>query len=219
MNDNELHLLRMYQVYSKYSEYWKNEELIEWKLSLLPESLEGKTVLDVGSFEGFFSLVCEQRGAKQVVAVDNDPNQNNFCYRKIIELIQSKAEPHWLNLLYLENLKCQFDIVLFLDVLSYQENPLTCLKVIRKSCQGELYFCDRVLTNQSLEPIMKLNDSISDTFVWTANEQCLQSMFNRAELFPVDVFQCKFDNRVAIKATVMNRPSNPHGIDYRILHG
>lgn len=219
MNDNELHLLRMYQVYSKYSDYWKNEELIDWKLSLLPDSLEGKTVLDVGAFEGFFSLVCEQRGAKRIVAVDNDPHQYNFCYRKIIALIQSNVEPQWLNLLYLENLKCQFDVVLLFDVLSYQENPLTCLKVIRKSCQGELYFCDRVLTNKSLDPIMKLGNSISDDFVWIANEQCLQSMLDRADFSPIDVFQCDFNDRTAIKATVLNRPSNPHGIDYRILHG
>ena len=37
----------------------------------LPRSLKGKTVLDVGAYDGFFSFHCEARGAKHVVASDN----------------------------------------------------------------------------------------------------------------------------------------------------
>ena len=41
-----------------------------WVSSLIPENLEGKTVLDVGTADGFYSFLCESRGAKKVVAVD-----------------------------------------------------------------------------------------------------------------------------------------------------
>src|SRR5262245_52289720 len=37
----------------------------------LPESLHGKTVLDIGAWDGYFSFECERRGAARVVAADH----------------------------------------------------------------------------------------------------------------------------------------------------
>ena len=37
----------------------------------LPRSLEGKTVLDVGAWDGYFSFEAERRGAKRVLATDS----------------------------------------------------------------------------------------------------------------------------------------------------
>ena len=36
----------------------------------LPSSLEGRSVLDIGAWDGFFSFEAERRGASRVVAVD-----------------------------------------------------------------------------------------------------------------------------------------------------
>jgi tRNA (mo5U34)-methyltransferase len=36
----------------------------------LPEDLTGKSVLDVGAWDGFFSFECERRGAARVLAID-----------------------------------------------------------------------------------------------------------------------------------------------------
>jgi 23S rRNA G2069 N7-methylase RlmK/C1962 C5-methylase RlmI len=41
----------------------------ELKALRLPD-LRGKTVLDIGAYDGFFSFEAERRGAKQVVAMD-----------------------------------------------------------------------------------------------------------------------------------------------------
>src|SRR6266568_391577 len=43
------------------------------KLSRLgfPDSLAGKTVLDIGAWNGFFSFEAERRGAKRVLATDS----------------------------------------------------------------------------------------------------------------------------------------------------
>src|SRR5687767_7041136 len=35
-----------------------------------PESFKGKTVLDIGAFDGFFSFEAERRGAERVLATD-----------------------------------------------------------------------------------------------------------------------------------------------------
>ena len=37
----------------------------------LPESLAGRSVLDVGAWDGFFSFEAERRGAKRVLATDS----------------------------------------------------------------------------------------------------------------------------------------------------
>ena len=36
----------------------------------IPQDLTGKTVLDIGAWDGFFSFECERRGAKRVLAID-----------------------------------------------------------------------------------------------------------------------------------------------------
>ncbi len=41
---------------------------LEWLQ--LPDSFEGKSVLDVGAYDGFFSFEAERRGARRVVASD-----------------------------------------------------------------------------------------------------------------------------------------------------
>ena len=43
----------------------------EFILSAVPENLEGKSVLDLASFDGFYSFEALKRGAKFVVSLDN----------------------------------------------------------------------------------------------------------------------------------------------------
>jgi tRNA (mo5U34)-methyltransferase len=42
----------------------------EWQSLQLPD-LHGKSVLDIGAWDGFYSFECERRGAKRVVALDH----------------------------------------------------------------------------------------------------------------------------------------------------
>jgi len=52
----------------------------------LPENLEGKTVLDVGAWDGFFSFECERRGAKYVLAIDKPAwSQDDYRDKKYVE--------------------------------------------------------------------------------------------------------------------------------------
>ena len=40
----------------------------------MPEDLSGRTVLDIGAWDGFFSFEAERRGARRILAVDS------FCW-------------------------------------------------------------------------------------------------------------------------------------------
>lgn len=49
------------------------------KLASIPERLDGKTVLDIGGYDGRFALECLQRGADKAVCLDN--NEWNHYYQ------------------------------------------------------------------------------------------------------------------------------------------
>src|SRR5262245_53605468 len=51
---------------------WHVQRRFRRRLQLLqiPEDLTGKTVLDIGAWDGFFSFEFERRGAKRVLAID-----------------------------------------------------------------------------------------------------------------------------------------------------
>jgi tRNA (mo5U34)-methyltransferase len=43
-----------------------------YRIPILPASFEGQRVLDVGTFDGFYAYLAEHRGARRVLAVDNE---------------------------------------------------------------------------------------------------------------------------------------------------
>lgn len=96
----------------------------------LPRFLTGRSVLDLGAYEGYFTFQAEDRGATRVVAVDQYVWQlagcsafRNFKFiRKTLdsrsEFVMAPAEKA------AEILQDQFDIVLFLGVL-YHDPKMT----------------------------------------------------------------------------------------------
>ncbi len=101
----------------------------------LPENLMGKTVLDVGAWDGFFSFEAERRGASRVVALDggvwkvDSIGKAGFEFaRKVLGSRVEDVEME-VNDLSVERLG-QFDLVLFLGVLYHLPDPVgTFLKV------------------------------------------------------------------------------------------
>ena len=110
-----------------------------WVSSLIPENLEGKTVLDVGTADGFYSFLCESRGAKKVVAVDWLEFPGFTAAHKILN---SKVEFQKLvvddstrgftklksDIGTINNIEEKFDIVLLFGVLYHLPNPIMILQ-------------------------------------------------------------------------------------------
>lgn len=122
----------------------------------LPENMEGKHVLDIGAYEGFFSFECERRGA-DVTAMDViGPNDSGFGV--VHELIGSKVK-HIQKSVY--NLHPEkdglYDIVLFLGVLYHLRHPLLALDRIYPVCRDllilESQICDHWFIGQNGQPI------------------------------------------------------------------
>ena len=102
----------------------------------LPESFAGKTTLDIGAWDGFFSFEAERRGATRVLATDSYSwsgkgwgTQAGFNLAR--EALGSKVEDLTIDVMDLDPARTgQFDIVFFLGVLYHLRHPLLALEAI-----------------------------------------------------------------------------------------
>lgn len=101
----------------------------------LPDDLTGKTVLDIGAWDGYYSFGCEQRHADRVVASDKFVWSNNeisghwwnnddgfdFAHKHL----NSKVEKLFASVEELDPIKHgKFDIVLMLGVIYHAKDPI-----------------------------------------------------------------------------------------------
>ncbi|HYP17325.1 MAG TPA: DUF1698 domain-containing protein [Opitutus sp.] len=109
-----------------------------------PPSVAGKSVLDIGAWDGFFSFEAEKRGASRVVAVDSHSWTGEGWGKKAgFELarraLNSKVEDREMEVLDLapENVGT-FDVVLFLGVLYHMRHPLLALEKVSAVTKSHL---------------------------------------------------------------------------------
>jgi tRNA (mo5U34)-methyltransferase len=91
----------------------------------IPAALQGKRVLDIGTWDGWFAFEMERRGA-DVVAVDCWDNPR---FRVIHKLLNSKVDYRCFDMYELTPERIgKFDIVLFMGVLYHLKHPLLALE-------------------------------------------------------------------------------------------
>ena len=163
----------------------------------LPEHLDGRTVLDIGAWDGAFSFEAERRGAARVVAVDsfcwNGPgwgSKDGFdCARRVL---QSRVEDREVEVLDLSpETVGVFDLVLFLGVLYHMPHPLLALERVAGVCQGQLILwthvdmldCDRPAA--AFYPGGELNDD--PTNWWGPNPPLVIGMLETAGFSRVEM--------------------------------
>jgi SAM-dependent methyltransferase len=99
----------------------------------LPEDLSGKTVLDVGAWDGFFSFECERRGAERVLATDSVMwrlETGKAGFETAREALGSRVDALEVDVMELspQHVGGTFDIVLFLGVLYHMRDPMLALE-------------------------------------------------------------------------------------------
>ena len=100
----------------------------------MPGRLDGKTVLDVGAWDGFYSFEAERRGASRVLATDSYSwggggwgTKAGFDLAR--EALGSKVEACQIDAMDLSPERVgQFDLVLYLGVLYHMRHPLLSLE-------------------------------------------------------------------------------------------
>jgi tRNA (mo5U34)-methyltransferase len=97
----------------------------------LPESLAGRTVIDIGAADGFFAFECERRGASRVVATDSIHwSEGHWTGKAPFSLARralgSAVEDYTIDLMDLthEAVSGPFDVALLLGVLYHLRHPM-----------------------------------------------------------------------------------------------
>jgi len=111
-----------------------------YRLAVLgSDRFAGRSVLDVGAFDGFYSFLAEARGARRVVAVDNEQYvdwvrarfgvalQGGAGFRAIAGLVGSRVEYRRMDALDVRELGERFDVVLCFGVLHRVTKPIALL--------------------------------------------------------------------------------------------
>jgi tRNA (mo5U34)-methyltransferase len=102
-----------------------------------PASFEGRSVLDIGAWDGFFSFEAERRGASRVVACDYyswhglgwGTGNGKAAFELAREVLGSRVEDADIDVMDLSPERVgMFDVVLFLGVLYHLRHPLLALE-------------------------------------------------------------------------------------------
>src|SRR5215813_3689617 len=163
-----------------------------WSRFPLPADLAGKRVLDIGSWDGWFSFEAERRGAS-VTSVDREEIDN---YRTMHRSLGSKNDYRILDLYELPTAGLgRFDIVFCLGVLYHLKHPVLGLEIVC-SLATEVAIIETFVTEGDPEiPVMEfyetteLNGQMDNWVGPTANcvlAMCRTAGFARVELLALD---------------------------------
>ena len=138
-----------------------------------PQDLKNKSVLDVGTADGFFAFEFERRGASRVVAIDLDPTEHRRRFQEaemkhhdrfqlLRNLLRSRVEHHYKDVYDLssEDLGL-FDFVFCGSLLLHLSDPVRALRSIRNVTRGTAI----VATGYTGEPVLRLYEILSRTFL------------------------------------------------------
>ena len=119
-----------------------------YRLPAIPDDFSGLRVLDVGAFDGFYAFLAEARGARSVVAVDNEQYVHwvrarwgvelagGDGFRAIRGLLDSRVEYRKLDAFELDGLAGGFDLIFCFGILHRVEAPRRLLEVLRRKIAG-----------------------------------------------------------------------------------
>ncbi|MDE1820209.1 MAG: DUF1698 domain-containing protein [Euryarchaeota archaeon] len=108
----------------------------DWVRDNLPQDLSGRTVLDIGAWDGYFSFLAEERHASRVVAIDSflspEHHKDTLAAFELAKGVRgSKVEYRVMDLFDAEELAESFDVILFLGVYYHLRDPIHALERLR----------------------------------------------------------------------------------------
>jgi tRNA (mo5U34)-methyltransferase len=123
---------------------------VKWRRfsRVIPERLDGKSVLDIGCNAGFYAMEMKRRGAERVLGLDTDDEylaQAKFA----AEISGLKIEFRKLSAYDVAELGERFDLVIFMGVLYHLRHPLLALDLIHEHVARDLLLFQSMLRGDS----------------------------------------------------------------------
>jgi len=177
----------------------------EVRAKAIPGSLRGKSVLDAGCWDGFFSFWCE-RGGAAVTPID-DFQHRDFVrskygaelkggegFRVAARLLGSRLK---LKRCDFASLQGPFDIVLFFGVLYHERHPLLALEHLARLTR-ECAVVETHYVKSSRQPFLRFypGSSLNDdpTNFWGPTLSCVELMLRDVGFRRVSLVQTYRDN-------------------------
>jgi tRNA (mo5U34)-methyltransferase len=124
---------------------------------VLPERLDGKSVLDIGCNAGFYAMEMKRRGAARVVGIDSD--ERYLAQGRLAAEVEGfDIEFARLDVYDVATLGERFDLVIFMGVLYHLRHPLLALDLIRE------HVADDLLLFQSMQRGSERIDEVADDY-------------------------------------------------------
>ncbi|MCW2962747.1 MAG: Methyltransferase type 11 [Thermoleophilia bacterium] len=128
---------------------------VKWRhfAEVVPESLAGKTVLDIGCNAGFYAMEMKRRGAERVLAIDS---RDEYLAQARFAAEVSGLEIEFRNLSVYDvgRIGERFDLVIFMGVLYHLRHPLLALDLIHEHVAGDmLLFQSMQRGSDKVEPV------------------------------------------------------------------
>lgn len=167
----------------------------------IPAVLSGRTVLDIGAWDGFFSFEAEKRGASRVVAADSFAwSGTSWSTKAGFELarraLDSRVEDVEIDVMDLAPDRVgTFDLVLLLGVLYHMRHPLLALERVASVTADQLILETHVDLTWTRRPAMAFYPGLElgwdPTNWWGPNPEAVMAMlrvvgFRRVEIVTPD---------------------------------
>lgn len=147
--------------------------------------IEGKTVLDIGCWDGAYSIEAVRRGAARVLATDHYVWHEGWGDRRALDLARSVLAPAIevldvpVEALTVERIG-RFDTVLFCGVFYHLRHPFAVLEQVAGLAREVLVVESRLVAPFSRRPFMRFYPGREldgdPTNWWAPNRACLEAM-------------------------------------------
>ena len=125
-----------------------------WIAQVIPEDLTGKSVLDIGTWDGYFSFLAEERGASRVVAVDKMACRHHVSnldgFWTAHEILKSRVQLMQIDVYDITRVAEDFDVVFFFGVLYHLKHPLLALEKLYERTKELLLLETHVNTSETM---------------------------------------------------------------------
>lgn len=139
-----------------------------WDFVGFPNDLDGKSFLDIGSNDGLFSFMAEQKGASYVVSSDLykddlDTMRNGWSLRGISlakEYLNSKIQIHPNGVYHLDEFNEKFDWVVVNSIINWLDNIESAIENLCNVTKGTLVISDGFLKDKKEPKMTAGNESL-----------------------------------------------------------
>src|ERR1700733_6643238 len=125
----------------------------------MEQPLDGKRVLDVGAWDGYWSFEALKRGAREVVAIDDFSDylgvlkesdrrtwQNFDLCRELLGFDPERCQRHEMSVYEVSAARLgEFDVVFFFGTFYHLRHPLLALDKLGAVCTDEIYVESAIL--------------------------------------------------------------------------